>query len=274
MEYWMSPNPVDMFKIGDFYDIVGNVWQHTITPLYPFGNFEIHPAYEDFSTPVFDERHNVIKGGSFLATGNEALSSTRQNFRRHFYQFCGFRYIESDIEMEVETHCEAVISDCNVEMNLKHHYCNNDSYVLEVVKKVTEIAESKPNRRKALTVGCSVGRIPMELGKIYKESVGIDYNTRYFQMSSRLKETGCLKFKDIDIDLKNLDIKYQNVALMAMNPENPDENKVNLCDLVIVDGYAIKKGTIKDVISHVIKLTTPDATVVLLNVQGLNDIPQ
>ena len=36
MEYWMSPNPVNMFKTGDFYDIVGNVWQHTITPIYPF----------------------------------------------------------------------------------------------------------------------------------------------------------------------------------------------------------------------------------------------
>ena len=45
MEYWMSPNPVNMFKKGDFYDIVGNVWQHTITPLYPFNKFEIHPAY-------------------------------------------------------------------------------------------------------------------------------------------------------------------------------------------------------------------------------------
>ena len=39
MEYWMSPNPVNMFRTGDFYDIVGNVWQHTITPIYPFGGF-------------------------------------------------------------------------------------------------------------------------------------------------------------------------------------------------------------------------------------------
>lgn len=54
MEYWMSPNPVDMFKIGDFYDIVGNVWQHTITPIYPFEKFEIHPVYEDFTTPTYD----------------------------------------------------------------------------------------------------------------------------------------------------------------------------------------------------------------------------
>jgi formylglycine-generating enzyme required for sulfatase activity len=45
MEYWMSPNPVNMFRTGDFYDIVGNVWQHTITPIYPLAKFEIHPSY-------------------------------------------------------------------------------------------------------------------------------------------------------------------------------------------------------------------------------------
>lgn len=93
LEYWMSPNPVDMFKYGNFYDIVGNVWQHTITPIYGFDKFDIHPAYEDFSTPTFDQRHDMIKGGSFISTGNEALYHARFGFRRHFYQFTGFRYI-------------------------------------------------------------------------------------------------------------------------------------------------------------------------------------
>jgi hypothetical protein len=41
--------------------------------------------------------------------------------------------------------------------------------------------------KKALTVGCSVGRISLELGKVFEESVGIDYTTRYFQMSTRLR---------------------------------------------------------------------------------------
>jgi hypothetical protein len=67
-------------------------------------------------------------------------------------------------------------------------------------------------------VGCSVGRIPLELGKYFESSVGIDYTTRYFQMSTRLKEKGFLKFKDIDIDLKNLSIEDQNVSLLQMNP--------------------------------------------------------
>jgi hypothetical protein len=37
-------------------------------------------------------------------------------------------------------------------------------------------------------------------------------------MSTRLKEKGFLKFKDIDIDLKNLSIEDQNVSLLQMNP--------------------------------------------------------
>ena len=81
---------------------------------------------------------------------------------------------------------------------------------------------SKLKDKKVLTVGCSVGRIPIELGKIFGESIGIDYTTRYFQMSTRLQETGFLKFKDIDIDLKKLDIHNQNISLLQMNPSNPD----------------------------------------------------
>jgi len=95
MEYWFSPNPVDYFKTGDFYDIVGNVWQHCSTPIYPFEDFDIHPVYEDFTTPTFDGRHYMIKGGSFVSTGNEATKHARFAFRRHFHQFAGFRYVES-----------------------------------------------------------------------------------------------------------------------------------------------------------------------------------
>jgi len=50
-----------------------------------YKGFEVHPFYDDFSTPTFDTKHNLIKGGSFISTGNEALTSSRYAFRRHFY---------------------------------------------------------------------------------------------------------------------------------------------------------------------------------------------
>ena len=74
---------------------------------------------------------------------------------------------------------------------------------MEVAGKIKETAKAS-HFKKALTIACSVGRIPLELGKTAEESIGIDYTTRYFQMSTRLKEKGFLKFKDIDIDLKEL----------------------------------------------------------------------
>ncbi|HOH60124.1 MAG TPA: 5-histidylcysteine sulfoxide synthase, partial [Candidatus Cloacimonadota bacterium] len=102
LEYWASACPVDRFAFGEFYDIIGNVWQWTETPIAAFPGFKIHPYYDDFSVPTFDTRHNLIKGGSFISTGNEAIRDSRYAFRRHFYQHAGFRYISSPMLVEAE----------------------------------------------------------------------------------------------------------------------------------------------------------------------------
>ena len=78
---------------GKLYDVIGNVWQWTETPIYPFDGFEVHPYYDDFTAPTFDTRHNLIKGGSWISCGNETLGSARYAFRRHFFQHAGFRYV-------------------------------------------------------------------------------------------------------------------------------------------------------------------------------------
>lgn len=83
-----------MFKFGNLYDVVGNLNQLTRTPNYPFKNFEYHPIYEDFSTPFFDGRYPIMKGGSFITNKNSSFN-TRHGFRKHFYQFAGFRYVIS-----------------------------------------------------------------------------------------------------------------------------------------------------------------------------------
>ena len=94
LEYYSSATPVTQFKfLHGFYDIIGNVWQHTCTPITPFPGFKTHPLYHDFSTPTFDDKHNLIKGGSFISTGNESTRDARYAFRRHFYQHAGFRYV-------------------------------------------------------------------------------------------------------------------------------------------------------------------------------------
>ncbi|HKJ28639.1 MAG TPA: 5-histidylcysteine sulfoxide synthase, partial [Desulfuromonadales bacterium] len=82
LEYWASSCPVNRFSFGDFFDLIGNVWQWTETPISGFTGFEVHPWYDDFSTPTFDTQHNLIKGGSWISTGNEATRDARYAFRR------------------------------------------------------------------------------------------------------------------------------------------------------------------------------------------------
>jgi formylglycine-generating enzyme required for sulfatase activity len=95
LDHYASSCPVNQFRQGELFDVVGNVWQWTETPIYPFDGFDVHPIYDDFTTPTYDKRHNIIKGGSWISCGNEALSSSRYAFRRHFFQHAGFRYVIS-----------------------------------------------------------------------------------------------------------------------------------------------------------------------------------
>ena len=49
LDHYASSCPVTEFKHGEFFDIVGNVWQWTETPIYPFEGFKVHPLYDDFN---------------------------------------------------------------------------------------------------------------------------------------------------------------------------------------------------------------------------------
>jgi formylglycine-generating enzyme required for sulfatase activity len=73
LAHYASSCPVDKFAFGDIYDIVGNVWQWTESHMNGFKGFEPHYAYDDFSLPTFDGKHNLIKGGSWASTGNELM---------------------------------------------------------------------------------------------------------------------------------------------------------------------------------------------------------
>ncbi len=120
MEHYQSPCPVNQFSFGEFYDLVGNVWQWTETTISGFDGFKIHPSYDDFSTPTFDMRHNMIKGGSWISTGNEAIRASRYAFRRHFYQHAGFRYVSSYQEVKIkDDSCE---TDPEVILHCESHY--------------------------------------------------------------------------------------------------------------------------------------------------------
>lgn len=66
--------------------------------------------------------------------------------------------------------------------------------------------EFKVPKTNSLVVGCSVGRLPLELSKHFDHSYGIDYTARYFQMATRLLDSKQLKYRDVDINLDDFNM--------------------------------------------------------------------
>jgi 5-histidylcysteine sulfoxide synthase len=79
-----SPHPADEA-------LMGNVWTWAEDHFNPLPGFKTHSLYDDFSTPCFDGRHQMILGGSFISCGHEASRWARFHFRPHFFQHAGFR---------------------------------------------------------------------------------------------------------------------------------------------------------------------------------------
>lgn len=88
-----SASPVDMMPANSkkIHDVFGNVWQWAMDQFNPLDGFQVHPFYDDFSTPCFDGKHQMILGGSFISCGHEASQFARFHFRPHFFQHSGFR---------------------------------------------------------------------------------------------------------------------------------------------------------------------------------------
>ena len=196
LEKWSSSCPVDLFRSGDFYDVLGNVWQWTETPIYPFHGFEIHPWYDDFSTPTFDTRHNLIKGGSWISTGNEATREARYAFRRHFMQHAGFRYIETSAPVEI--HQDQYETDTLTSQYCAAHYGAEYFGVANFPLSCARICLELMTGRElghALDLGCAVGRASFELARGgFRQVTGLDFSTRFFRLASRMQEEGYLRY--------------------------------------------------------------------------------
>ncbi len=199
LEHHASSSPVDAFPQGEFCDIVGNVWQWTRTPIMPFKGFEVHPLYDDFSVPTFDGRHNLMKGGSWISTGNEALASARYAFRRHFFQHAGFRTIIEEPGNEAVTAGSRLYeTDQLVTQYLDFHYYDAASGdvadplgVPNFPKACVEatMRHMPPQRReRCLDVGCSVGRSALEFARFFSHVDAIDFSARFIQSGVRLQQ--------------------------------------------------------------------------------------
>jgi 5-histidylcysteine sulfoxide synthase/putative 4-mercaptohistidine N1-methyltranferase len=194
LEKFASSCPVTMFPQGEFADVVGNVWQWTRTPIMPFKGFEVHPLYDDFSVPTFDGRHNLIMGGSWISTGNEALASARYAFRRHFFQHAGFRTIVEEPGTEATTAGSRLYeTDGLVTQYLEFHYGEAPLGVPNFPRACVEatLPLVSPDRRgRCLDIGCSVGRSAFEFARHFAHVDALDFSARFIQAGVRLQEGG------------------------------------------------------------------------------------
>jgi len=194
LEHFASSCEVNRFKHGNFYDVIGNVWQWTNTPIYPFNRFMVHNIYDDFSVPTFDNRHNIIKGASFISTGNEVLTQSRYAFRRHFFQHAGFRYIVSEKADNIVN--DVYESDKSISRYVEFHYgdeyFNVANFPAKMAKKALTYVE---NSVKALDIGCSVGRASFELAKEFDEVWGLDFSARFIKIGVQLQERGKILYE-------------------------------------------------------------------------------
>jgi putative 4-mercaptohistidine N1-methyltranferase len=175
--------------------VVGNVWQWTETPITGFPGFEVHPLYDDFSTPTFDMRHNLFKGGSWISTGNEATPWSRYAFRRHFYQHAGFRPIIS--AQKVELREDVYETDDLVSQYCEFHYGDEYHDVPNFPRAVAALAIEAMGDRKlgrALDLGCATGRSTFELARRFNFVTGIDFSARFIKVGHEMQRKGSIRY--------------------------------------------------------------------------------
>jgi len=227
LEYFASSVPVDTFAFGNFYDVIGNVWQWTETPINGFDGFTVHPLYDDFSVPTFDDRHNIIKGGSWISTGNEIIRASRYAFRRHFYQHAGFRYVESNAS--VETHSVFYETDFALSQICDAHFGEKENNYYEAMAQLCIDLGGAHN--KALEIGCGAGRGTFALARHFAMVHGVEFTARVVRLATNFKESGKLKyalkeegelasFIEKNLSDFNIDPKVQKVEFWQADPHN------------------------------------------------------
>ncbi|WP_297911345.1 5-histidylcysteine sulfoxide synthase [Thiomonas sp.] len=196
LDHWASSCPVDRFAHGRFHDVVGNVWQWLDTPTYPFPGFDVHPVYDDFTTPTFDQRHNLIKGGSWISCGNQALPISRYAFRRHFFQHAGFRYVVGEKPPPPEA--SMYETDALVSQYCEFHWGAEAFGVPNFPRALAQLAidamQGRPMRR-ALDLGCATGRASFELARHFEHVVGIDFSARFVGVGTQLAEQQRIRYQ-------------------------------------------------------------------------------
>ncbi len=193
-----------------FHDAFGNVWQWLEDHFHPLEGAKPHPYYDDFSLPCYDGEHQMLLGGSFISTGDEASQFARFHFRPHFFQHAGFRIARSedgntkcDAKLILKTSASAYETEAMVSNYMLMHWGTDAEIydaelstvafpnVVHLPNKCAELVERfATHKGRALDLGCAVGRSSFELARNFAEVVGVDYSNEFIAAANELRANG------------------------------------------------------------------------------------
>ena len=235
-------SPVDAFGANaqGFYDVFGNVWQWCEDHFHPLAGSKPHPYYDDFSAPCYDGEHQMILGGSFISTGDEASAFARFHFRPHFFQHAGFRIARSEDGNPASgarvLHKNGAVNYETEEMlnrYLHMHYASDDEIfdaaifanaprpaVVNLPQRCAElVVKHSKGKGRVLDLGCAVGGSTFALARDFAEVVGIDYSAEFIRTAEALQRTG-------GVGYTRRDTGSERTALIAQVPADIDRSRV------------------------------------------------
>jgi len=199
-----------------FHDVFGNVWQWLEDHFNPLPGARVHPYYDDFSTPCYDGQHQMILGGSWASTGDEASLWSRFHFRPHFFQHAGFRLAHGDgdgdggaVRLDRAGSSSQVYEDPQIlnEYLLLHYGPAGDQmpyafgprdaveFPVRCARWLLDAARDYGvPTEKALDVGCAVGRASFELARVYDEVLGVDLSRAFIDAADTLRRDGEFRY--------------------------------------------------------------------------------
>ncbi len=207
-----SEGPVEKYaanKAG-FQDVLGNVWQWCEDTFHPLPGFAIHPHYVDFSTPCFDDEHQMILGGSFISTGDEASIWARFHFRPHFFQHAGFRLVQS--EQPLPDGGQRYETDALLNQYMLFHWGTQAQQRDEEIVVQTGHPDTQPfmetmadlvtrhagQHNAVLDLGCAVGRASFELARHFDTVVGLDFSESFVRAARLMQTQGSLAYQRLE----------------------------------------------------------------------------
>lgn len=229
-----SEGPVTRFALSSqgFSDVFGNVWQWCEDAFHPLPGFAIHPYYVDFSTPCYDGQHQMILGGSFISTGDEASVFARFHFRPHFFQNAGFRLVQGD-ENSVSEGKRRYESDALLNQYMLFHFGSaneqrDDSITGQVGHPQTLpfmdtmaalVKQFASSFDKVLDLGCATGRASFELARHFNKVTGVDYSEAFIRAAALMQSQGSMAYE-------RLETGRHNTALIARVAPDIDRSRV------------------------------------------------